>query len=531
MVAPSEIVGDFELMDTIGSGGFGAVWAARSQIDGDVVAIKILHPELLHHRVAKSGPTVADRFLAEARLLQKLDHPGFVKIKAVIHEPRRSLVAYAMERLIGADLAKRKTVLSLSSLLEVFARVSDTLEFLHGKEIIHRDVKLSNIFVTDPRKGDRSLFGVKLLDFGVAKELHAQAVLANTATGTFMGSVRCMAPESFYRWEVGGAPLSGSIDQWAMGVAMYECFTGKMPFDDDSMVGLITKIETTPPNPMVMHPRFGLERVPTELESLVMCCLEKKPDDRFDSMGALARVLRHITNQIPGIPDEITDTGLDDSTVMDDDSAPMPVIPGDGPTEFAIAAVRTTASFQSGAPPGRKPLDRDATVPEGRTDTLSDSYEADVQTAPEAEGLFTHAPIRRDSVSPTVSTGSPSGQFSATDLRPVLRSDEIDATVVDQTVETSDRTLLDPATSPKLVVGVPATELGDAIPEARIGSLDMDRALNNAPANRPAKAQKPAPVPPPQRAEVPKWLPLALLGVVAVALGIGVFIGWLLRGS
>ena len=525
-------------MDTIGSGGFGAVWSARSQLDGGVVALKILHAELLHHRVTDTGPTVADRFLAEARLLQQLDHPGFVEIKAVIHEPKRALVAYAMERLIGSDLSRRKMSIDLHSLLDIFAQVSDTLEFLHSKEIIHRDVKASNIFVTKPNTRDQAPYGVKLLDFGVAKELHAQAVLANTATGTFMGSVRSMAPESFYRWEAAGSPLSGAIDQWALGVALYDCLTGKMPFDDDSMVGLITKIETEPPRPMEMHPRFGLHRVPAELEALVMCCLEKRPEDRFESMSALAMVLRHVAGELPAIGGSVTDPGLGDSTVMegDGDAPSMLALPPDAATDAGTAPLPRRRQSLPGATTDRAALDRSATEPIGRHESNDFAYEPEIKTVPEQDAWSSES-LRADDAASTVSAGSPSGQYHALTVRPGLGSDAVDDTVVDQAVEGDDRTLIDPATSPpmKLVIGVGDQDLVESIPQIRINSFEMDRAIREAgpkPAGAAAEVDTDLahPKAKPRIVRPPLWLPFVVIAVTVLAMGVGILIGWILRG-
>ena len=286
-------IGDYEVLSELGAGGFGSVWLARDVRDGAEVALKVLHPNLVDCRVGNRGPTIAERFLAEARILQSLDHPGCVEIKGVLDYAEHGVVAYAMERLVGEDLSDCENSFDLATLLKVYAKASDVLAFLHENDVIHRDVKAANIFITDPNVGPDARRRVKLLDFGVAKEMHANAVLANTATGTFLGSVASMPPESFTRWDPNNmAALTGAIDQWSLGVTLYHTLTGDQPFRDQTMVGLIQKIERAPPVPMKIAERFGLTEVPSVVEAIVLRCLAKRPEERFPDMRIVARALR-----------------------------------------------------------------------------------------------------------------------------------------------------------------------------------------------------------------------------------------------
>ena len=283
MPAAGDRIGEYVLLSELGSGGFGSVWLADDKSQGHKVALKVLHPDLFGYRVGNKGPSVSERFVAEARLLQKLDHPGIVKIYSVIDEPSRGLVAYVMEALQGGDLARRAPTLDLCATLGVFVDVAETLAFLHGNNVIHRDVKASNVFIIE-NGGSRA---TKLLDFGAAKELHADAVLASTATGTFLGSVSWMAPESFSRWDGPGKELSGALDQWSVGVTLYHVLTAHMPFRDETLVGLINKIEHDEPEPLVMLERFGCPQTPPAIDAVVGRCLKKDPKDRYPDMAAL----------------------------------------------------------------------------------------------------------------------------------------------------------------------------------------------------------------------------------------------------
>ena len=291
-------VGEYELCWILGAGGFGTVWLVRTSDDVSF-AMKILHPNLIHARGgADRGPTVAERFIAEARMIQKLDYPGFVKIYDIIDCAEEGVIAYVMELLDGRDLTRVISKVSLPVLLEAIAQTAETLGVLHQNGIIHRDVKGANIFICDPAEG-QSAYAVKLLDFGIAKELGTDAMLESTATGYFLGTVRSMAPECFRRW-TGESHLTGAVDQWSLGVTLFYFLSGKMPFSDGSLATLIHQIESGSPRPLVIRPRYGLLAVPDDLAAIVDRCLAKAPSDRFPTMGDLADALRDVVSRLSG---------------------------------------------------------------------------------------------------------------------------------------------------------------------------------------------------------------------------------------
>lgn len=293
MLIAGDRIRDWTLVAPLGAGGFGMVWLARDDA-GREVAIKVLHANLLSYQGTDKGPSVAERFLNEARIIQNLDYPGFVRIYDVIDEPERMCVAYVMERLKGRDLTKVIKTIALPTLLEVIAQAAETLGLLHEQGIIHRDVKGSNIFVCDPESGE-SAYKVKLIDFGIAKELHAEAMMESTATGYFLGTVRSMAPECFHRWtdtDAGG--LTGAVDQWSLGVTLFYFLSGRMPFDDDSLVRVISAIEQGPPKKIRMLSRFGMAEPPLDLTRIMDRCMAINPTDRYPTMTLLARSLRNV---------------------------------------------------------------------------------------------------------------------------------------------------------------------------------------------------------------------------------------------
>jgi serine/threonine-protein kinase len=323
--SPGDVVAGYTLISALGSGGFGMVWLARDGKTGADVAIKMLRPELLQHRLTAKGPTVSERFLAEARILQGLDHPGLVKIHAILDEPASRLVAYAMEWLVGEDLSKCGPSFKLGALLWIFADVADTLGFLHQNGVVHRDVKTANIFISHPQPETQSYERVTLLDFGVAKQLQ-EAMLENTATGTFLGSVSAMAPESFYRVDADKRPITGAMDQWSLGVAIYQTLSGRVPFNDPSMVGLIYKIEREQPEPFTIHERFGLPASPPAVQAIVSRLLSKLPNERYPTMAELAAALRHAAGGgVEKAPRRANGVVDEEHTVVDPDAADEPI--------------------------------------------------------------------------------------------------------------------------------------------------------------------------------------------------------------
>lgn len=291
-------IGEYELVSPLGAGGFGSVWLAHAASpEGDpkrAVAIKILHRDMLEMPARDRGPTVVDRFLAEARIIARLDHPGLVQIYDLIDDREHGVVAYVMEKLEGCDLTKIDDNLDLETLLDIFAEVADTLTFLHAEGVIHRDVTPRNIFVTDPEPGLARPCRVKLLDFGTAKELYATHRLQQTGTGVLLGALRSMAPESF----LPKATPTPAIDQWGLGVAIYVCLTGHAPFDNMSLSELVRRIEKEAPPPMVLLPRFaGAEALP-ELEAIVLRLLAKDPAERFVSVQDAAIALRAVSQAV-----------------------------------------------------------------------------------------------------------------------------------------------------------------------------------------------------------------------------------------
>jgi len=284
-VRPGNRVGAYELLRPLGKGGFGTVWQARGE-RGEIVALKILHR--LQDR--SRGPTNVERFVAEARLLHDLEHPGVVRVLGVIDARPDGPIAYAMELLDGRDLGSLRGDLDPLALADLFHQTATTLAYLHQRGILHRDVKPQNIFVV--RNGAQRI--AKLIDFGIAKELDSAGFSERTATGQVLGTMRSMAPETFRKLAGEPVELTPAIDQWALGVALYRMLANAPPFPANTLLPLMEQVVRQPTPTLILAPPFTDDPISDALISVAYRCLEKEPRLRFASMAELATSLAQI---------------------------------------------------------------------------------------------------------------------------------------------------------------------------------------------------------------------------------------------
>ncbi|HTJ43866.1 MAG TPA: protein kinase [Kofleriaceae bacterium] len=262
---PGEMVAErFELEALAQAGGMGAVYRARDRLNGERVAVKLLHE-------AGDG----QRFLREAALLAELRHPAIVR--HVAHGRTATGELYlAMEWLDGEDLAQRiaRGPLSADDTIAIVRRIADALALLHDRGGLHRDLKPSNLFLEGGR-ADRA----KLLDFGVARA----AAVGVTRTGTIMGTPGYTAPEQAR----GVRDLDARADVFALGCVMYECLTGRPAFKGDHPMAVLARILLEDP------PRLAevSGAAPPVLDAIVSRMLAKDPARRPRDGGELRDLL------------------------------------------------------------------------------------------------------------------------------------------------------------------------------------------------------------------------------------------------
>jgi Tol biopolymer transport system component len=283
-------LGPYEIVAALGAGGMGEVYRARDTRLDRTVAVKVLKSTL------ESSPEFKQRFEREARTISQLNHPHICTLYDIGHHEGTDFLV--MEYLEGESLAQRLThgPLPLRDLLKIAVDILSGLEQAHRAGIVHRDLKPGNVMLTKT--------GAKLLDFGLAKPALAGAMASSgsapllsaamtisspgsplTSAGTLVGTVQYMAPE-----QLEGKEADARSDIFAFGAMLYEMATGKRAFIGKSQIKVASAImEDDPPAITAIQP--GL---PPMFEHVVRTCLQKTPDERYQSAHDIAVQLKWI---------------------------------------------------------------------------------------------------------------------------------------------------------------------------------------------------------------------------------------------
>ncbi len=272
----------YRIIARLGEGGMGEVYAAEHIHIEKRLAIKLLRPEIV------SNEEAVGRFRQEARSASSIGHSNIIGIEdfGTLADGR---VYLAMELLEGQPLNDMlQEPMDPMRLLRIMIQTGDGLTAAHDKGIVHRDMKPENIFVTS---GDVP----KLLDFGIAKVSQGEGQNHLTRTGTIFGTPFYMAPEQAL-----GQGVDHRADIYAMGVIMYECFCGSVPFQGESFMGILTQhITAEPKAPEQMAHEHGRELLPG-LSEIIGRCMAKDPNQRFQTMKDLVEALMHINRALDG---------------------------------------------------------------------------------------------------------------------------------------------------------------------------------------------------------------------------------------
>src|SRR6476619_7518225 len=269
-------LGRYKIVSEIGQGAMGVVYKAVDPIIDRTVAIKTINLNLSRQELEEYEA----RFQQEIKAAGRLNHPNIVTIYDV--GKTESCAYMAMEFLEGKelkDLIASGNRPSADRVVDIIAQVADGLWFAHQQDIVHRDVKPSNIMV---RKGGIA----KITDFGIAR-LPNSAV--KTMTGLILGSPRYMSPE-----QVIGKTIDARSDIFSLGVVLYEALTGVAPFDGDNVNAIMyATVNTTPPPPS-QHNRA----VPPMLDLIVAKAMAKLLEDRYQSIKEFGDDLREVRRQM-----------------------------------------------------------------------------------------------------------------------------------------------------------------------------------------------------------------------------------------
>ena len=257
----------YRVEDKIADGGMSTVYRCRDLQTGNDVALKLLHGVYTEREVVRT------RFVDEGRIQQMLSHPYIVDVYDV--EESDELLGIVMELVEGQTLEdhlEERGPLPTKSILELILPVLSAIGFAHSKGVIHRDIKPSNVLLKPTPQG----LVPRVMDFGVAKLVRGKDL---TATGTTVGTLHYMSPEQI----VGSKDIDGRADIYSLGCTLYKLCTGDVPFNASTEFALMMAQVEAPPTP----PGDIESSVSRTLESIIMRCLEKRPDKRFPSVRDL----------------------------------------------------------------------------------------------------------------------------------------------------------------------------------------------------------------------------------------------------
>ncbi len=263
----------YEIIEEIGRGGMGVVYKAKDNKLKRTVALKFLPPLLTSSEEAK------ERFIREAQAAAALDHPNICTVHEIDEAEKRTYISMAYVE--GQSLKKRieHGPLGLDEAIDLALQVAEGLEEAHKKGVVHRDIKSANIMVTG--KGQ-----AKIMDFGLAK---VQGTTLVTKEGTTMGTVAFMSPE-----QARGEKVDHRTDIWSLGVVLYQCLSGQLPFKGEHDQVVLHSILNEEPKPLL-----GLcADIPKALEQIVNQALAKNVDDRYQDVKEMLKELQSVKKEI-----------------------------------------------------------------------------------------------------------------------------------------------------------------------------------------------------------------------------------------
>ncbi|MEU1290109.1 serine/threonine-protein kinase, partial [Kitasatospora sp. NPDC005856] len=273
----------YRLVDWLGGGSMGEVWLAEDELLGRRVAVKVVKPALLDE------PGFAERFHAEARVMARLRHPGIVGVYDYGHgaghgaaDGRRQVGYLVMELIDGQPLSavlENRGALPVAQALRMALQVLEALEAAHESGVVHRDIKPANLMV----RGDRTV----IADFGIARPA-CDARL--TVPGMVLGTAAYQAPE-----QASTGTVTASADLYALGVVLYECLAGRLPYEGETALEMILKHLTEPVPPLPGD-------VPAPVWALVERAMAKEPGERWPDAATMAAAVRQALAAVEAAP-------------------------------------------------------------------------------------------------------------------------------------------------------------------------------------------------------------------------------------
>jgi serine/threonine protein kinase len=270
--------GRYRIIKELGKGNMGVVYQAHDPQIDRMIALKVLRPDRM------TSEDFVARFLKEARAIGRLSHPQIVTVYDVGED--QGSIYIAMEYLKGEPLNEvmKSGRLTVDQSVDIVRQVAQALDYANQKGIVHRDIKPSNIIVTHDLE-------VKLTDFGIAR-IEDSAAGYQTQAGEILGTPIYMSPE-----QVMGKTADGRSDLYSVGVLFYEMIVGRRPFKGNNLAAIFHSItHDVPESPMTVDPF-----ITRALSDLIMKCLEKAPENRFQTGRQMVEALNQVSGDAPAV--------------------------------------------------------------------------------------------------------------------------------------------------------------------------------------------------------------------------------------
>ena len=325
-----KVIGDkYEILEVVGGGGMGLIYKARHTLMKRIVAVKMMHAQY----VSSSGNLM--RFQLEAQAASALSHPNILTVYDFGLTPEGSpyLVMDFLEGTNLAEVLDEQGFLPPLRAAHIFAQAADALGHAHSKGVIHRDLKPGNIMLV---ANEKDADFVKIVDFGIAKLLLPQGESANlTKTGEVFGSPLYMSPE-----QCRGISADNRSDIYSLGCVMFRALSGSSPFvGQDPMQCMYKHVNELPPPIFDINPD---SEVPAGLEAIVLKCLAKEPEARFQTMFELKEALDQFIAAPDTVPAGVQGARSDPAASVTTRPLPATTSAGDDVTSVMPAKVSDT---------------------------------------------------------------------------------------------------------------------------------------------------------------------------------------------